>query len=352
MTHTDPLNVALLGYGFAGKTFHAPLIDSAAGLRLAVVVSSDAEKVRKDVPGVTVFGSPDAAFANPEIDLIVVATPNRTHFDLAQRALQAGKHVVVDKPFTIYSSEAQQLIDLAKKQERVLSVFQSRRWDADFLTLRGLMADDQLGEVMYFESRYDRFRVEVRQRWRELAGPGSGIWYDLGSHLLDQALQLFGFPEAIFADLGMQREGATATDYFHVLLRYSRRRVILHGSMLVPAVTARFSVHGLRASYIKYGMDAQEQQLKAGVRPGDPHWGSDPQDGTLITPRGESVESRTVPTTPGNYLAFYTELRDAIRAGSPNPVPPEQALAVIAALELGVESSEAKREVKFSLSSA
>jgi predicted dehydrogenase len=349
MTRAASLNVALVGYGFAGKTFHASLITSTPGLRLATVVSSNAEKVGKDLPGTTVVSSPDAAFANPEIDLIVVATPNETHFDLARRALTAGKHVLVDKPFTVLSSEAQQLIDLARKQGRVLSVFQSRRWDSDFLTLRELIAEDQLGEIMYFESRYDRYRVEVRQRWREQAGPGSGIWYDLGSHLLDQALQLFGLPEAVFGDLGMQREGANATDYFHVLLRYARRRVVLHGSMLVAGGTPRFSVHGLRGSYIKHGLDGQEDQLKAGIRPGHPDWGRDPRDGMLIAHVGDAMESRTVPTVRGDYPAFYAGLRDAIRDGAPNPVPPEGALAVIAGLELAMKSSETAEELRFSL---
>ena len=341
-----PLKVALLGYGFASKTFHAPLLTNVPGLRLTHIVSSDRAKVKKDYD-VTVLAKAEEAFALPEIDLIVIATPNITHFDLASKALNAGKHVVVDKPFTNTVAEATELITLARSRSRLLSVFQSRRWDADFLTLRKVLADGALGEVAHFESHYDRYRPEPRPRWRELPGPGSGIWFDLGSHLADQALQLFGPPEAIYADLEMQRPLGKAVDYFHVILRYGCNRVIVHGASLVAAETPRFAIHGALGSYTKFGMDPQEEALKRGEIPGGPGWGQDPQTGRLITKKGDGFATRQVPNVPGNYLAYYEGIRDAISLGAPNPVTPEQALEVINVLETGVKSSAARAELPF-----
>jgi scyllo-inositol 2-dehydrogenase (NADP+) len=343
---TSALNVALLGYGFASKTFHTPLLTNVSGLRLTHIVSSDSAKVKKDYD-VTVLAKAEEAFAIPEIDLIVIATPNTTHFDLASKALNAGKHVVVDKPFTNTVAEATELTTLARNRGRLLSVFQSRRWDADFLTLRKVLADGSLGEVAHFESHYDRYRPEPRQRWRELPGPGSGIWFDLGSHLVDQAVQLFGPPEAIYADLEMQRPLGQAVDYFHVILRYGRSRVILHGASLVVAEIPRFVVHGALGSYTKFGMDPQEEAFKRGEIPGSPGWGEDPQMGTLITKKGDSFDKQQVPNVPGNYLAYYEGVRDAIGLGRPNPVTPEQALEVINVLETGVKSSAARAEIPF-----
>jgi predicted dehydrogenase len=342
-----PLNVALLGYGFASKTFHAPLLTHVPGLRLTHIVSSDSAKVKRDYD-VTVLAKPEEAFALPGIDLIVLATPNITHFDLAHKALNAGKHVVIDKPFTNTVAEAAELITLARNRRRLLSAFQSRRWDADFLTLRKVLAAGELGEVAHFESHYDRYRPEPRQRWRELPGPGSGIWFDLGAHLADQALQLFGTPDAIYADLEIQRPGGQTVDYFHVVLRYGRNCVILHGASLVVAETPRFTVHGALGSYTKFGMDPQEEAFKRGENPGSPGWGQDPQMGTLITKKGDGFDTRQVPNVPGNYLAYYEGIRDAISLGAPNPVTPEQAQEVINVLELGIRSSAARAELPFS----
>jgi predicted dehydrogenase len=341
------LNVALLGYGFVGKTFHAPLLSHVPGLRLSHIVSSDAAKVRKDWD-VTVLPKPEDAFGLPEIDIIVVATPNPTHFDLARKALLSDKHVVVDKPFTNTVAEAQELIALAKSRRRLLSIFQNRRWDADFLTLRQLISEKPLGEIVNFESHYDRYRPEPRQRWREQDVPGGGLWFDLGPHLIDQALQLFGTPEAIYADLEMQRPAGQANDYFHVVLRYAKRRVILHGGSLVVAESPRFNVHGTRGSYIKFGMDTQEESLKRGDIPGSPGWGVDPRTGTLVTVRSDgSFETRQVPNIPGNYLAYYEGIQCAIASGAPNPVPAQDGLAIINVIESAIKSAAARAEVSF-----
>ena len=342
------LNVALLGYGYAGKTFHAPLIAATPGLRLAAVASSDPAKVRADLPDATVLPDADAVLAQADLDLVVIATPNDTHADLARRALAAGRHVVVDKPFTLTLAEAQELAGLAASAGRVLSVFHNRRWDADFLTLRRLVADGTLGEVLALESRFDRFRPQVRKRWREAAIPGGGLWYDLGPHLVDQALRLFGPPDAVYADLALQRPGAEAVDYCHVLLRYPRRRVLLHASMLVAGDSPRFAAHGLRGSYLKHGLDPQEDALKRGDRPGGPGWGRDPRPGQLATAAPDGTPTTApVPGEPGDYPAYYAGVRDAILGRGPNPVPPEEAVEVMAVLELALESARQGRELAF-----
>jgi predicted dehydrogenase len=339
------LNVALVGYGFVGKVFHAPLIVNTPGLRLHTVVSSDARKVAADHPGARVVAEAEAAFADPAIDLAVIAAPNPVHAALASAALAQGKHVVVDKPFTVNLQQARQVIADAERAGRLVSVFQNRRWDADFLALRQLIADGALGEVMEFHSHFDRYRPAVANRWRERNEPGSGLWYDLGPHLLDQALQLFGMPEALFADIAMQREDALAADYFHVLLRYPKLRVVLHAGSLVPAQSLRFAVHGTRASYLKQGLDPQEEALRKGGIPGQANWGTDSLPGTLHSESADGVKTGIVQGLPGDYIGFYAAMRDAILHGGPAPVTPQEALQVVAMLEWGLESSATRREV-------
>jgi predicted dehydrogenase len=345
----NPLNVGLVGYGFASKSFHAPLISSVEGLQLTHIVSSDPEKVRRDWPSVTVVSNIDDICKNPAIGLVVIATPNTSHFELTQKSLAAGKHVVVDKPFTLTVADAEKLLAQAASGRRVLSVFQDRRWDGDFITLRHLLQEGSLGDVTRFESHYDRYRPEVRKRWRETPGPGSGIWFDLGPHLIDQALQLFGAPDALFADLASQRKGSSTVDYFHVLMRHGARRVILHGESFVSADLPRFIVHGTLGSYVKFGMDSQEDALKRGERPGSPRWGVDPRPGTLYTWKDGQLETRQVPAIAGNYAGYYEAVRDAITKGAPNPTTPQDILGVMTVLETGVRSSEERRELPFQL---
>jgi predicted dehydrogenase len=337
---SDKIRVGLIGYGYASKTFHAPLIVGTPGMELAAVSSSDAAKVHADWPNMPVVSDPHHLFNDPDIDLIVVPTPNDTHFPLAKAALEAGKHVVVDKPFTVTLSQARELDALAKSRGLLLSVFHNRRWDSDFLTLKTLLADGTLGEVAYFESHFDRFRPQVRNRWREQAGVGSGIWYDLGPHLLDQALNLFGLPVSLTVDLAQLRPGAQATDYFHAVLAYPQRRVVLHGSLLAAAESARYIVHGTRGSYIKYGLDPQEDRLKAGERLPQEDWGYDMRDGVLTLAQGEVMAEQTLLTVSGNYPAYYAAIRDALTGHGENPVPAAQAIQVMELIELGMESSK------------
>lgn len=337
---SDTIRVGLIGYGYASKTFHAPLIAGTVGMELAAISSSDESKVKADWPGIQVVSEPRHLFNDPSIDLIVIPTPNDTHFPLAKAALEAGKHVVVDKPFTVTLSQARELDALARSLGRVLSVFHNRRWDSDFLTLKALLADGALGEVAYFESHFDRFRPQVRDRWREQAGPGSGIWYDLGAHLLDQTLNLFGLPVSLTVDLAQLRPGAKATDYFHAVLTYPQRRVVLHGTLLAAAESARYIVHGSRGSYVKYGLDPQEERLKNGERPPQEDWGYDMRDGVLSRAQGDEIVEETWLTLPGNYPAYYAGIRDALNGSGENPVPASQAIQVMELIELGIESAK------------
>nr|WP_199067653.1 oxidoreductase [Chromobacterium sp. ASV5] len=339
-----PVHVALVGYGYAGKTFHAPLIAAAPGLILHTIVSGG-EAAAADWPDCRVCPDYETALADPEIELIVLATPNTLHFEQAEAALLAGKHVVVDKPFTVNLYQARALARLQGACSRLVSVFHNRRWDADFLALRELLASGRLGRLSHFESHFDRFRPEPRARWREQNLPGSGLWYDLGSHLLDQALQLFGLPEALQATLAKQRAGAQATDYFHVQLFYPGFHAVLHGSCLVSGGNPRFSLHGDRASYLKFGLDAQEGALKRGARPGGEGWGVDPVPGQLLFADGEQVLAENQPPARGDYREYYQRMAAAVRGRGPVPVSVDEALQVMTLLELAEQSAEQGRRL-------
>ena len=352
-----PLNVALIGYGGAGRVFHAPLIAGVPGLKLACIVSSQSGAVQRDWPGVPSVASTGEVLANPAIDLVVIATPNASHFELAQAALQAGKHVVVDKPCTVTLAETEVLLALARRQGRVLTVFQNRRFDSVFLALRHVIYSGQLGRLVQVESHFDRYRPEVPVRWREQNLPGSGLWFDLGPHLVDQALVLFGQPDAVLLDQANLRDGAQVNDWFHAVLRYDSRhgglRVILHASTLVAETGPRWVAHGTRGSFTKFGLDSQEDALKTGQRPqldalGD--WGQDPQPGQLLRIENFAgvaapVSVRTVAPQPaGNYLAWYAQLRDHLLGLAPHPgVTSAQVHAVMQLLTLGAQSAASGR---------
>ncbi|HHA2008063.1 TPA: oxidoreductase [Enterobacter mori] len=337
MNKAKTINIALIGYGFVGKTFHAPLIQSIEGLTLAVVSSRDEEKVKRDLPNVRVVATPEEAIQHPDVDLVVIASPNATHAPLAALALNAGKHVVVDKPFTLDMQEARELIALADEKQRLLSVFHNRRWDSDFLGIKQVIEEGRLGKVKLFESHIDRFRPEVRVRWREQNVPGSGLWFDLGPHLIDQTLQLFGLPQSVQGNIATLRDGAEINDWAHVVLNYPEHKVILHASMLVAGGTSRFTVHGDKASVVKARIDQQEAQLLAGVIPGSEIWGEDSDDMVLFDAAGDATRLKT---PKGDQRQYYINVRDALMGKIENPVHPVEALAVMAVLEAAVKSSE------------
>ncbi|AXV84752.1 oxidoreductase [Ralstonia solanacearum] len=331
------LRVALVGYGYAGKLFHAALIGAVPGLRLHVVGSNRPEAVRADLHDALVC-TPEAAAVHPEADLVVIAAPNDRHAVLAEAALRAGKHVVVDKPFTVTLAEARHLARVARETGRLLSVFQNRRWDSDFLALRAALASGAIGEAMHVEAHFDRYRPQVRARWREQAGQGTGIWFDLGPHLVDQALVLLGLPELVSASFARQRPGAETPDWAHVVLQYGEQRAILHASMLVAGGAPRWIVHGTRGSFVKRGMDQQEAQLLAGMAPGAAGWGVDDDAARLID--GASAAVTEIAAPAGDQRRYYAAVRDAIRGACPNPVPPVQAVAVMAVLEAALAAAE------------
>ena len=338
------LNVGVVGFGFATKVFHAPVIQAVEGLRLTTIVQRS--------------GAGDTGYADIEfvrsvdellkrsIDLVVVATSNTSHHPIAKQCLLAGRHVVVDKPFTVTMAEAEELVRLGKQQRRLLSVYQERRHTGDCVTVQKVISDGLLGRVVTFEHHFDRFRPELKPgAWREQRLPGSGVWYDLGPHLLDYALLVFGVPRAIGADIRIERDGAVVDDAFDVTLHYPRMRAVLRGSMLASGSAPTFVVHGTKGSFIKYGQDPQEGALKAGQTPGGADWDREPPElyGKLTTPEG----TRVVPTLPSTFTRYYENVRDAILGTAPLAVTPEQALDVMRGLRLAVVSSQERRVVEW-----
>lgn len=347
---TQNIRVGLVGYGFAGQTFHAPVLSAVPGLELSVVASSQPAKVAVDWPGAVTVPEIHALLAHqPPVDLVVVATPNDAHFPVAKAALVAGRHVVVDKPFTLNAAEARELTELARTKGKIVCVYQNRRFDSDFLTLRRLIEQGQVGRPVFFESHFDRYRPDVRVRWREQKVPGAGVWVDLGAHLMDQAVQLFGKPDTVQVDMAALREGAVVEDYFHAVLRWEKGphaplRAVLHATALAADPAPRYVLHGTRGSYVKYGVDPQEDALRTGARPGGEGWGVDPDDG-LLTLIGDAGQPRpeSVPTLAGDYTRYYAAVRDAIGGKGPAPVTPEEAVQLMELLDLGRRSAEEGR---------
>ncbi|WP_157315055.1 oxidoreductase [Chitinibacter sp. GC72] len=345
MSQFERLRVGLIAYGYAAKTFHAPLIDATPGLKLTAIASSRPADVIADWPDIVVKTEPDRLITHPGLDLVVIATPNDTHYPLARAALAAGKHVVIDKPFTLDLHEADDLLQRAEEAGKILSVFHNRRWDSDYLHLKAQLEQDALGRVVEFSSHFDRFRPQVRTRWREANIAGAGLWYDLGPHLIDQTLQLFGLPDAVSADLNLRRDGAQAVDDFHVVLHYKTMRAILAASTLVHGGTPRFLVQGTEAAYSVDGLDMQEGWLKAGSRPDRADWGVDTRCATLYRSIDDQINTEQHALPQGNYAAYYAAIRDAIHGTAPNPVSARDAREVMRILDLARQSSAEGRKI-------
>lgn len=347
MTGT-PLRVGLIGYGLAGSVFHAPLIAATEGLVLDTVVTSNPERreqARAEFPDVRVAGTPDELFARSgDLDLIVVASPNKTHVPLARTALEADLAVVVDKPVAGTAAEARELAGLAEKRGLLLSVFQNRRWDNDFLTLRSLLAEGALGDVWRFESRFERWRPQPKGGWRESGDPAEigGLLYDLGSHVVDQALVLFGPVTRVYAEAVVRRAGAeTDDDTFLALTHANGVRSHLYASATTAQLGPRFRVLGSKAGYVKYGLDPQEAALRDGGRPGA-GWGEEPEELWGRVGSGESPPTgggRAVRTLPGDYPAYYAAVVKALTDGGPNPVTAAEAAAALDVLEAARRSA-------------
>jgi scyllo-inositol 2-dehydrogenase (NADP+) len=350
------INVGLIGFGIGGQIFHAPIITSIAGLILNKIRATKPTNValaKTKYPGTEIVSDADEIINDPTIDLVVITTPNLTHLPIVRKALEAGKHVVVDKPFTIRSSEADELIALASEKKRILSVFHSRRFDSDFKTVQKIMKSGLLGEISELESRYDRFRNYLKpDAWREENIPGSGILYDLGSHLIDQAITLFGLPDAITADIRSQRVGSDVDDNFELILHYANVKISLKSGMLVREPLQRFIILGNEGSFVKKGLDVQEEALKAGYKPTDvPGWGIEPPEiwGTINTTiNGVHIRGK-VESEKGDYVSYYQNIYDAIVKDGPLLVTAQEARNVIRVIELAILSNQEKRTIDFTM---
>jgi scyllo-inositol 2-dehydrogenase (NADP+) len=340
LTTLEPqtINVGLVGFGFAGQVFHAPVIHATEGVRLAAIVSSKVERDPR-YPEVVFVRNVEQMLAIERIRLVVVATPNSSHFEIARQCILAGRDVVVDKPFATTLKEARSLVQLAAELGRTVTVYQNRRWDGDFKTVQNLLEQSVLGRVASFESYFDRFRPALKQNaWRERAEVGAGVLFDLGPHLIDQALVLFGIPDAITADVRIEREVARVDDAFDIVFHYKNMRAVLGASMLAASPRPTYHVLGTGGSFIKHGMAPQEEALKQGRSPREPNWGTERAEmwGKIVT----RERSEPVPTLAGDYRGFYENVRDALRGRAELAITPQQAVNVMQAIMLSFESSK------------
>ncbi len=321
----EKINTALAAYGMSGQVFHAPFLSTNPHFRLHSIVERSKELSKERYPQARIVRDFDALLTDPEIELIVVNTPDSTHYDFARRALEAGKHVVVEKPFTSTTQEGEALIALAKEKGRMLSVYQNRRWDADFLTIQQLLKEGHLGRLVEFESTFARYRNFIKEgTWKESGELGGGLTYNLGSHLIDQALVLFGMPQSVYADIATMRTGGLVDDYFLIRLHrsasYPDVKITLRASYLMCEPEPRFVLHGTQGSYVKHGVDKQEAALLDGQMPDRPHWGEETEAewGILRTATEDGHEiRRPYPGVAGNYGGFYQNIYEHLREGKP-----------------------------------
>ncbi|MCA1029759.1 oxidoreductase [Bacillus timonensis] len=343
------INVGLVGFGLSGKVFHAPFLHTHPFLHLHSVVERNHEHSKEQYPYVQVVKDYQALLNNVEIELVVITVPNEYHYTMARDALLANKHVVVEKPFTVTSSEAKELDILAKKQKKVISVYHNRRWDGDFLTVQKVLKEKLLGEVVEYEVHFDRFRNYFKENaWREKDVPGSGILYDLGSHLIDQAQVLFGMPNSVYADLRTQREGGKAIDSFDLHLDYGRLKVTLKAGMLVREAGPRIQIHGTNGSFVKYGLDPQEEHLRNGMLPSNQTYGMEDENrwGIINSDiRGLHVNGR-IETIQGNYLDYYQNIVESIINRQEPLVTATQAGNTIYLIEKAIESASEKKKIQ------
>jgi predicted dehydrogenase len=344
---TKNLRAGVIGFGLAGRIFHAAVIAETPGLELACIVQRRGEEAAKAHPGVPICQSIDEMLSDKSIHLVVVATPSYSHFEIAHECLRAGRNVLVDKPFTLTSDEAEQLIDEARKRGVLVTAYQNRRWDGDFVTLKQVLSSGALGRVVSYESHFDRFREAPRPDvWRESGGPGGGILFDLGPHLIDQATTLFGNPESVWADVRIDRDGGAVDDAFDVLLKFNGVTALLRSTLTAATVGPRFVVHGTKGSFVKWGLDPQEDALKAGARFSDAGFGEEPESewGELHV-AGEPAQK--VKTAAGDYRGIYANVRDAVLGKAKLEVTPEQVWRTTRLIELARVSSGEGRRIAF-----
>lgn len=345
----DSINTGIIGFGLSGKVFHAPFIHTHPGFHLSVVVERNHQYSREIYPYVDVIQDYKYLLEDDSIDLIVVATPNIFHYGMIRESLEAGKHVVVEKPFVPTSREADELINISHRKGKKIFVYQNRRWDGDFLTIKKLVKKGTLGDIKYYEAHFDRYSPEMKPAaWRDKTLPGSGILYDLGSHLIDQALCLFGFPDTIKAEIRAEREGSPVDDYFNLELNYPDKTAVLTAGMMVENIGPRFIIDGSMGSFSKWGLDPQETALKAGKMPTGEDWGHDDTKywGTLGIGQAVPLEETQIPTEQGNYMEFYNNVYDVLINNKPQLVRPKEARDVIFIIEKAFECSKTGRTIK------
>ncbi len=345
----NPINTGIVSYGMSGKVFHGPLLHVNHHFNIKKIVERSYKGSKESFPYVEVVDGFEDLIKDDNLELVIVNTPDGTHYEYAKMALDAGKHVVVEKPFTIESSQAEKLIDLAHKKGLMISAFQNRRWDGDFLTVQQIIKKGLLGRLVSYEAHFDRYRNYIQPNtWKEERGPGAEMVYNLGSHMIDQAYVLFGMPYQVYGSLGIQRTGGKIDDFYDIKLYYPDWQVTLKSSYLVREAGPRYILHGTHGSFLKWGIDPQEDALKAGHLPNEPNWGKerDKYWGKMNTePEGLHMIGR-IETLPGNYNAFYDNLYEAIRLGKELIVKPEQSLDVIRIIEGAIESNKTSRAVE------
>lgn len=337
----SPIKIGIIGFGLSGQIFHAPFLHVHNGFEIKKVVERHDKKSKKIYPYVEVVKDFNELIHDPEIDLIIHCTPNIYHFPYVKESLLAGKHVVIEKPFTPTSKEADELIGLAGSKDLKIFVYQNRRWDGDFLTIKKIFENDILGTIRYYEAHFDRYSPKrKRAAWRDESLPGSGILFDLGSHLIDQVLHLFGKPEMIFADIQSQRQHSIVDDYFKLNLKYKQLEVVLTAGMLVKKQGPRFTIHGDKGTFMKYGIDPQEALLNQGIMPGADQWGvEDPKfHGLIVTDDKGPDDVKIIETEAGNYMKFYQNVYDVLIDRKEMDVKPGEARNVIRLIELAFES--------------
>ncbi|ULQ52187.1 Gfo/Idh/MocA family oxidoreductase [Flavihumibacter fluvii] len=344
----SPIKTGICSFGMSGKLFHGPFIDNHPGFELAGIVERHRDESREKYPHAKIYRSFEALIADPSMELIVVNTPVQTHFDYVKAALLAGKKVIAEKPFTVNAAEAEELDRLAKETNGFLSVYQNRRYDGDFGALKNIVQQGVLGELVEVQIRYDRYRVDPSgKEHKEGSLPGAGNLHDLGSHLIDQALQLFGWPKALFADICIMREGVLANDYFELILMYGKMRVRLKASLVARAQYPGYILNGMLGSFMQERSDLQEQQLLANVKPTLENWcpALTQPDGFLhATVNGQEVKQATT-STSGNYMNYYNDVYKAITGQAPNPVPASDAVKTMRIIDAAFKSAAEKRVI-------
>jgi scyllo-inositol 2-dehydrogenase (NADP+) len=344
----QPINTAILSFGMSGQLFHAPFIEVDPHFKFYAVWERTKNLASEKYPGVKTYRTLEELLADDAIELVIVNTPNYTHYEYAKKALSAGKHIVVEKPFTVTVKEGEELIRLAQSKNLMISVYQNRRFDSDYRTVKKIVNEGWLGNIVEAEIHYDRYKDELSPKvHKEVPGPGVGVLYDLGSHLIDQALQLFGRPEAVFADIRIVRSLSKVADYFELLMYYPEMRVRLHSSYLVREPQPAYAIHGTRGTLIKAKTDVQEAALMTGAIPGGKDWGKEPdsEKGFLHAEKDGKVVREFIPSLQGNYGDYYDGIYQSLREQKPTPVAAEEGLEVIRIIEAAQRSSNERKVI-------